>query len=86
MCGGREGGVGGGVLQDRWLGKSPGSSKGAVSLNSELRMRHTGAEPLQECPLHSADTVHFMQHQSAGPAAFCGYEIKLHYIVEHLRL
>lgn len=52
MEGGKRGDEGvGGVLLDRWLGKSPNSSAGAVSLNSELRMRHTGEEPVKECPL-----------------------------------
>lgn len=60
---GRERGSRGGLLQDRWLGKSTNSSTGAVSLNSQLRMRHTEEEPVKECPQNPAATGNQNQNQ-----------------------
>lgn len=42
-------------------------------------MRLTGEEPVKECPLNSADTVHFTQDQNSEPAALSGDQISFIY-------
>lgn len=39
-------------------------------------MRHTGEEPVKECPLNSAATVNFTKDQNTEPAALSGYQIQ----------